>query len=121
MKAFIEPNADHHMHTRYSDGQANIRETIETAVKKGFRKIVITDHMPLPFGNRYAIAPEQLDGYRKEIRRVREDYAGIIDVRMGLEMEYLSGLEAWTEKIAGAGWESAIGSVHGIIVEGRHG
>ena len=59
--------------------------------------------------------------YRKEIRRVREDYADVIDVRMGLEMEYLPGFEAWTEDIAATGWEHAIGSVHGIIADGRRG
>jgi histidinol-phosphatase (PHP family) len=121
MKAYIDPQADHHIHTRYSDGSAGVREVIETAVKKGFRRIAVTDHMPLPFQNRYAVRIEQIDAYREEIQRVREDYAGAIDVRMGLEMEYLPGFEAWTEKIAAAGWEHAIGSVHAILVDGRGG
>jgi len=121
MKAFLDPAADYHMHTRYSDGCATVRETIEAAISKGFRRIAITDHMPLPFINRYAVKPDEVDAYREDIRRIRDDYADVIDVKMGLEMEYLSGLEAWTERIAGAGWEYAIGSVHGIIAGGRHG
>lgn len=121
MKPLIAPDSDLHIHTRYSDGRAGVRDVIESAVARGFRRIAITDHMPLPFENRYAMAMEELDLYREEIRRVRKDYADVIDVRMGLEMEYLPGFEAWTENIAAKGWEHTIGSVHGILVDGRHG
>ncbi|WP_373501753.1 histidinol-phosphatase [Desulfococcus sp.] len=121
MEAVIDPASDLHLHTRYSDGNAGVREMIEAAVARGFRRIAITDHMPLPFESRYAMAVEEIDRYREEIRRVRGEYAGVIEVRLGLEMEYLPGFEVWTEKIAAAGWEHAIGSVHGIIADGRRG
>jgi histidinol-phosphatase (PHP family) len=121
MIPLVDPAADHHIHTRYSDGSAGVREVIESALRKGFRRIAITDHMPLPFKTRYAVSMDAIDAYREEIRRVREDYAHAIEVWMGLEMEFLPGFEPWTEKIAAAGWEHAIGSVHNIVINGRIG
>lgn len=116
----IDFASDYHVHTCYSDGSATVRETVETAVAKGLRRIVLTDHMPLPFHTRYAMHPDDLTRYKDEIQRVRSDYADRIDVKIGLEMEYLPGYEAWTEKIVQSGWEYTIGSVHGLIPNGRH-
>lgn len=113
--------ADHHLHTCYSDGSAGVRAMVEAAVQKGFGKIAITDHMPLPVEKRYAMKLEMIEPYRAEIRRVREDFVGVIEVRLGLEMEYLPGFETWTEKIVSPGWEHAILSVHNLIHKGRWG
>jgi histidinol-phosphatase (PHP family) len=117
----IDFSSDYHVHTRYSDGIASIRETIEAAVGINLRQIALTDHMPLPFPTRYAMHPEDLDRYRDDIRRIRTDYEDRIRVQMGLEMEYLPGFEDWTEKIVQSGWEYTIGSIHGLIPKGRHG
>lgn len=38
--------SDSHMHTRFStDSDADIRDMIESALKKGLRSICITDHI----------------------------------------------------------------------------
>ena len=116
----IDFSSDYHIHTRYSDGSTTVRETIEAAMKNGLRQIALTDHMPLPFHTRYAMRPDDLERYTEDIRCVRTDYEGRIHVQIGLEMEYLPGFEAWTEKIVGAGWEYAIGSIHGLIPKGHH-
>lgn len=121
MKPDIDPASDLHLHTRYSDGGADVREMIEAAIARGIRTLSITDHMPLPFETRYAMPMEALDAYREEILRLREAYAGVIEVRLGMEMEYLPGFEDWTERIASAGWDHAIGSIHGVLAAGRRG
>lgn len=120
MDSAIDFSSDFHMHTSYSDGSANVRLVIETAIQKGMQTIAITDHMPLPILNRYAMNPDAIGRYKDEIRRVRADYADRIDVKIGMEMELLPGYESWTENIVKSGWEYTIGSVHGIIPNGRH-
>ncbi|MEW6663015.1 MAG: PHP domain-containing protein [Bacillota bacterium] len=37
---------DYHMHTRYSDGRATMREMVEAARAKGLEEVAITDHGP---------------------------------------------------------------------------
>jgi hypothetical protein len=45
--------------------------------------------------------PGDLERYKEDIRCVRTDYEGRIHVQIGLELEYLPGFEAWTEKMMG--------------------
>lgn len=38
---------DYHTHSEYSHGRGNLKENIETALKKGLRELAVTDHGPL--------------------------------------------------------------------------
>lgn len=121
MALSVDYTADLHMHTTYSDGSAGVRDVIEAAIGKGLKRIAITDHMPLPFPDRYDMDPDAVSRYRDEIEQTREAYSDRIDVLVGLEMEYLPGYESWTEKLLESGWEYTIGSVHYMVAAGRRG
>lgn len=121
MQSDINLNADLHIHTSYSDGAKGVQHVIERALKKGMTQIAITDHMPLPFENRYAMRPEHLGGYRDKIKRFRDEHADRITIKTGLEMEYIPGYEFWTEEIVRKGWDHAIASIHIIRSRGDHG
>ncbi len=115
----LDPKSDYHIHTVFSDGAAPIDEMVSAAIEKGLKAITITDHMPLPYGNRYAMQPEKLEEYRHQIRFAKRKYADRISVRMGLEFEYSQKLEPWINSIADIGWEHSIASVHSLFIDHR--
>ncbi len=69
-----------------------MRESIESAIAAGYKKLGFSDHSPMPFktpgydsGFRMALA--DVPGYVAEISALRDEYAGAIDVFIGLEVE----------------------------------
>ncbi|SLM28255.1 putative histidinol-phosphatase [Desulfamplus magnetovallimortis] len=116
----IDKKSDHHTHTIYSDGNATIDELAECAIEKGIRKIAITDHMPLPFKTRYAMAKDLLGKYRADIERSKDNYSHRIDIVAGLEIEFIPELREWIKSISDLKWEQLTASVHSIMVDGKH-
>ena len=57
----------------------------------------------------------ELPGYVEEVRALREEFAGRIDVLLGLEADYAEGHEAALEEILRAhDWDVVLGSVHWV-------
>lgn len=69
--------ADNHFHTRYSDGNNTLREMVETALSLGYKKITVTDHVN--------VRSDWIPGYIKEGRELKKEYAGRIDISIGVE------------------------------------
>ena len=85
--------SDLHLHTTFSDGKHTIEEMVRAAAAKGMVSVGISDHSFTSFDQRYCIAPETMEDYHREIRRVREAYAGVIEVYAGLEYDGYTELE----------------------------
>ena len=115
----IDANSDYHMHTVFSDGVARIDEMVSAAMRKGLGAITITDHMPLPFDNRYAMHPGDMERYRREIEVARKKYAGQISLQAGLEFEYLQPFANWVQSIADLEWDHRTVSVHCLLIDHR--
>jgi len=113
------PGFDCHIHSSFSDGCASLEAMARSAVARGLNGVVFTDHMPLPFENRYALAHRRLEAYRAEIQAVRRRMSGRLQVLMGLEMEYLPSYGAWSWEIAQDPWDVLIASVHQLEEKGR--
>lgn len=97
-------------------------EYARKALERGLKGIIFTDHGPLPDGISAAVrmSPEQFDDYVSLIGRVRDEFTGQLDVRLGLESDYLPGLEPWLEKLhARAPLNYVLGSVHPFLAEYR--
>ncbi|MBM9603638.1 histidinol-phosphatase HisJ [Desulfopila inferna] len=105
-------SGDFHMHTRFSDGSGTVDDMARAALKRGLTEIAITDHMPLPFINRYAIDAGQLMRYRQEIEEVRQKYSGRLRVNLGLEIEYIAEFRPWIESLVRQGWDYLLVSIH---------
>ena len=118
-KLKIISTSDCHIHSTYSDGTGSISEIAKTAVERGLHSITITDHMPLPFKACYAMDRDRINAYRDEIESVRNDYAGALEIKMGLEIEYVPELEPWIYSLIAAGWDHLIASVHCLYVDNR--
>ncbi len=106
--------ADMHMHTSFShDCDFSPAEMAEGAIAKGLKVICFTDHFDkdyLGWGAESIFDPES---YFQELTKLKEDYRGRIDIRIGVELgmqpylgEYFSALTAKYP------FDFVIGSVH---------
>lgn len=91
------------------------REYAMRAHKRGFKGITFTCHCPLPggFSAGVRMAPEQYPDYVALIAETREEFAGRLDVRLGLESDYYPGVETWLEELhAKEPLSHVLGSIH---------
>jgi histidinol-phosphatase (PHP family) len=114
--------ADYHVHTfRCGHAGGASRDFVRRAIERGLIEIGFTDHIPLYFlpeplrDPRLAMREEQLDDYLGEVEALRREFAGRIEVRLGLEADYAEGREdelaSW---LARADWDLILGSVHWV-------
>ena len=90
-------------------------EYAAVAEQRGLKGIVVTCHGPLPddMGIEHRMAPEEFDRYVDLVAAAREEFAGRVDVRLGLESDFLPGFESWAEKLhARVPLHHVLGSVH---------
>jgi histidinol-phosphatase (PHP family) len=73
-----------HTHTSYSDGKNTAEEMVQAALARGFVSLGFSDHARHEH-DKAAMTPENEMAYRKEIRRLKEKYAGQIEIVLGLE------------------------------------
>jgi histidinol-phosphatase (PHP family) len=85
------------------------------AEQRGLKGIVITCHGPLPdgMGLEHRMAPEEFDEYVDLVAAAREEFEGRVDVRLGLESDFVPGFEKWAERLhARVPLHHVLGSVH---------
>ena len=117
-----EYQTDYHVHTaRCGHAGGEMREYVLAALRKGLAEIAFTDHIPLYFlpgedpDPTIAMTRAELPGYVEEVRALEEEFAGRIDVLLGLEADYAEGHEAALEEILRAhDWDVVLGSVHWV-------
>jgi histidinol-phosphatase (PHP family) len=113
---------DYHVHTfRCGHAGGASRDYVLRALALGLAEIGFTDHIPLYFlppGERdpkLAMQEDQFDDYVREVEALREEFAGRIAVRLGIEADYAEGHEAVLERwLARADWDLVLGSVHWV-------
>lgn len=85
------------------------------AEQRGLKGLIVTCHGPLPdgLGIDHRMAPDEYERYIELVMAARETFADRVDIRLGLESDFLPGLEAWSEKLhARAPLHHVLGSVH---------
>ena len=117
-----EPNLyDSHMHTPLcKHARGPLSAYAEQAEEKGLRGITFTCHSPMPdgwdAGVRMTLA--QLPEYVEMVERTRAEFAGRVDVRLGMESDYFPGMEDWIERLhRQAEFSTILGSVHALTKE----
>jgi histidinol-phosphatase (PHP family) len=112
------PIPDYHMHTpRCNHATGSVADYAMAAVNKGLREIGISDHSPMPggFDKAWRMDRSQLADYIEEVEQARDEFAGQLSIKVGLEVDYLPGSEAYVEDMVAAyDWDYIIGSVHYI-------
>lgn len=81
---------NYHSHTLYCDGRAAMEAFIRFALDRGFTSYGISSHAPLPFPTHWTMEWDRMDDYLSEFRRMKEKYAGRIELAVGLEIDYLN-------------------------------
>ena len=89
----MQMKANYHTHTwRCNHASGNEKQYVENALKAGLEILGFADHTPYLFpGDYYSgfrMAMEQLPGYVDTVLALREQYAGRIEIPLGLETEY---------------------------------
>lgn len=113
----IDKTQDNHMHTLFSDGSGTIDQMAVSAIEKGLSHISITDHMPLPCPRRYTMDKDEINPYRLAVRTAKDKYSDRLNIKMGIEMEFVPEFRFWIQSILEMGWECTIVSVHSLITE----
>ena len=107
---------DSHMHTPLCKHARGLPEEYgQVARGRGLAGITVTCHNALPDGlaARLRMGEDEFSRYLDLVSRARELLAPHTDVRLGLEADYLSGLEGYLEKqLASAPFDYVLGSVH---------
>jgi len=110
-----------HIHSSESDGELSPREIVEMAVKKNLTHICFTDHFRFPREIRdYSNKRKHSDEYYDELRKLREEFVGKIDILIGVELDWVDGYEDWfVEELGDRDYDFILGSVHWMKNEGR--
>ncbi len=102
-----------------------VGEPVEYAAEaeaRGLKGIIFTCHCPLPDGISASVrmAPEQYDRYVELVAETRAQFAGRVDVRLGLESDFYPGVEPWLQKLhARTPLHHVLGSIHTQVPEYR--
>ncbi len=104
---------NYHTHSRWCDGRGELRDYAEQALKEGITALGFSGHGPLPYPNRFSIKPEAYEGYCNEARSLQHEYAGRLELKLGLEMDFIPGIQEDFGPLATqGGLDYTIGSVH---------
>jgi histidinol-phosphatase (PHP family) len=104
------------MHTplcKHAQGEPEAYAAV--AEQRGLRGIIVTCHNP-PIDHwspGVRMADEQFDEYVQLVDRARQAWAGRVDVRLGLECDFVPGMEdALAKQLQRAEFNHVLGSVH---------
>ena len=108
--------ADMHMHTWFStDSEACPCDMADEAVRKGLETICFTDHFDkddLEWGEEGIF---DVDAYFVEMQKLQEEYAGKLNIRIGIELGLRTYLKDYYEELTKKyPFDFVIGSVHNV-------
>lgn len=102
---------DFHTHTTYCDGKSTPRQMVESAHRMGLTDFGISGHADYSMWEPgFGMSDEILAAYKKELERLREEYAGRMNLYIGIELDTLGPVQQA---------EYAIGSTHSILKNGN--
>ncbi|MBY0205629.1 MULTISPECIES: histidinol-phosphatase HisJ [Paenibacillus] len=109
----------HTHHERCGHAVGKLEEYVQRGIAIGLSQIGLSDHMPLlhvdpaEYYPEMAMPMDELPRYVEECFILKERYRGQIDVRVGLEGDYIEGWESEIRSIIERyPWDYVIGSVH---------
>lgn len=112
---------NYHTHSRYCDGEGEIREYIDAAIAAGLDSYGVSSHAPLPVPMRdpWMMRLDDLPAYCAEVRALREEYRDRLPIFLALELDHVPGLESFCrERIFPHGFDYFVGSVHFVGTDG---
>ena len=98
-------NQSLHNHTTFDDGRHSPAEMAASALELGLSGLGLTAHSPMD-GEFWTVKPERMAEYCAQLHRLRDEYAGRLNVWCGLEFDMTSDRK-WLD-----GFDYVIASVH---------
>ena len=80
-------DSNFHTHTTYCDGKSTPEEVVLSAIEKGLRVIGFSGHSGPDF---CTYRMRDVEGYKKEIKALKEKYKNDIEIYLGIEEEALT-------------------------------
>ncbi len=112
-----------HLHTplcRHACGE--LSEYADRALQRGLAGITVTCHCPMPDGHsaHVRMAEHEFGEYLALVAQLKDDYAGRLGVRLGLECDFFPGYEDHVEQLLWrTDFDFVLGSVHPHLQEYR--
>jgi histidinol-phosphatase (PHP family) len=104
---------NYHCHSLYCDGRADMESFIRFAVSQRFSSFGFSSHAPLPFPTNWTMEWDRMDDYFAEFNRLKKKYADVIELALGLEIDYInSSSNPSIPKFKKLPLDFRIGSVH---------
>lgn len=94
-----------HCHTSFCDGADSPVAMAAAAFAAGCGAVGFSGHSPLPGQEAWCMDPARVADYRRAVTALKAEYAGRMEVFLGLEQDFYS-------PDPGPGWDYKIGSVH---------
>lgn len=113
---------DYHTHNiRCGHAVGELREYVEAGIKAGICELGLSDHLPLfhiPVERRpkgISMELHELDGYVQEALDLQKEYANDINIKVGIEADYVPGWEEYLQKqLRQYPFDYVLGSIHFI-------
>jgi histidinol-phosphatase (PHP family) len=111
IKKMRKLRADFHTHTTYCDGKSTPRQMVEAAYGMGLTDFGISGHADYSMWEQgFGMSDAILSAYKRELEALREEYAGKMNIYIGIELDTLGPVQQA---------EYAIGSTHSILKDGH--
>lgn len=104
---------DFHVHTNFCDGKDFPEDIVKEAIRLGMKRLGFSDHSFTEFDGDFCMTFDGTQSYKAEIRRLKEKYAGKIEILCGTEQDYYSDMPV-------NDYDYVIGSVHYVIIDGKY-
>lgn len=106
-----------HTHSTWCDGADSPRRIAESAIEKGFDVIGFSSHAMLPADPLgWPLTAAKIPGYAAEIRALAKEFASRIEIRLGVEADYVKGACFPDRKTyAALAPDYIIGSIHFVV------
>ena len=102
-----------HTHTVLSDAKNTPSEMAAAAVELGFSSLGFSDHAPMQVPNTWGMQEEKVPDYLAEIRRIKQAFAGKLEIFAGMELDSTSPGLPYP-------FDYTIGSMHYFYTEGKY-
>ena len=105
--------SNYHSHCNFCDGRSFPEDFVKFAIQHQFRAYGFSSHSPLPFETFWNMSKDDMNEYLEEINRLKEKYAGQLEIYTGLEVDYLdASYNASIDYFTSLPLDYRIGSIH---------
>ena len=104
---------NYHSHSEFCDGTGKLEDYVKSAIERKFDLFGFSGHAPLPFKNDWTIPQNDLPAYLEETKRLKAVYKNDIDLKIGLEVDYIENTMSPSDQYyRDLGLDYIIGSIH---------